>query len=97
MESNAGRVLRVGLPGLDLDDPSRQTLQRLGPAGVILFARNLETPDRAGCLLRDVVDVLPGRPLLALDQEGGRVARLPAPFSTRLQNRRSCCSSRIAG
>src|SRR5262245_19789811 len=72
----AGRTLLVGLPGPELDPETRQRLERLGPAGVILFRRNLETPDQTRALLADVAELLPGPLLFALDQEGGRVSRL---------------------
>jgi beta-N-acetylhexosaminidase len=74
--SLAGRTLMVGLPGPRLDDATEKRLAAIGPGGVILFARNLETPDQTGRLLEAVRRTL-GYPLLAaLDQEGGRVSRL---------------------
>jgi beta-N-acetylhexosaminidase len=72
----AGGVLMVGLPGAGLDEQTRDRIRSLRPTGVILFGRNLETPDQTRELLRDLCPLLPDPPLFALDQEGGRVSRL---------------------
>jgi beta-N-acetylhexosaminidase len=66
----------VGLPGTRLDPETRGRLQELSPAGVILFARNLEGPGQTAALIGEVRRLLPSPALIALDQEGGRVSRL---------------------
>jgi len=76
VEAQAGRVLMVGFRGPSLGSDERRALGELAPAGVILFRRNLETPGDLLHLLADVHELLPAPPLLALDQEGGRVSRL---------------------
>ncbi len=71
------RLFVVGLPGLRLDEASRPWVREA--AGVILFRRNLGTPAQIRALTRDLREAA-GRPLLiAVDQEGGRVRRLPSP------------------
>ena len=75
----AGRLIMVGLPGARLDRSTGEQLEALAPAGVILFARNLETPEQTSELLDAAAARLPGAGLFALDQEGGRVSRLE-PF-----------------
>jgi len=72
----AGRALMVGLSGPVLGEQEAARVRRLGPAGAILFARNLQTPEQLVTLVRDLADCLPGPTLLAIDQEGGRVSRL---------------------
>lgn len=80
-----GQLFMAGLPGPRLDPVARELVQNLGVAGVILFARNLEAPEQVWELTRDLQELamaVQGRPLLvALDQEGGTVQRLKAPFS----------------
>ena len=52
--------------------------------GVILFARNLGTPDEIAALTRVLHDAAPadGPPIVvSLDQEGGRVQRVKAPLT----------------
>jgi beta-N-acetylhexosaminidase len=71
----AGSVLGVGIPGASLDGDTRRRLEELAPAGVILFARNVEDSGQVAALttrLRDTMDL----PLVLVDQEGGRVDRL---------------------
>lgn len=49
-------------------------------AGIVLFARNYENPEQLAQLLQQVRDINPTL-LFAVDQEGGRVQRLKAPFT----------------
>ena len=76
MQEKAGRALMVGIQGTSLDDETREALEHLRPVGVILFRRNLETPQELAALLSDLHRHLRPPTLLALDQEGGRVSRL---------------------
>jgi len=75
-EQHAARVLMVGLPGPELDPGTATRLAALRPGGAILFARNLDSPEQTATLLRELHGLLSPAPLLALDQEGGRVSRL---------------------
>lgn len=72
----AGRLLMVGISGPDLDPGTAARLRALRPAGVILFARNLESPPQTARLIAALRRGLDEPPVLALDQEGGRVSRL---------------------
>lgn len=75
------RLVVTGLDGPRLDARSRRRLERLAPGGVILFRRNVEDPAQVRALTRDVRAVLGPRAIVSLDQEGGRVQRLRAPFT----------------
>lgn len=70
----AGRLLIVGIPGLELDAESRRILQRTRPGGVILFARNVGEAAALRELVHEVRRAVP-RTLLYVDAEGGRVDR----------------------
>jgi len=76
----AGQVLVAGFPA---GDPPTAVLDALGDdalAGVILFKRNLgDGPEGASDLIRRLVAASARTPLVAVDQEGGRVQRLRAP------------------
>jgi beta-N-acetylhexosaminidase len=72
----------VGLPGPRLDRRTRTFLTEHPPGGVILFKRNI----RSAAQLRRLTDAIHETgagvpPLVALDHEGGRVHRLPRPFT----------------
>jgi len=71
--------MMIGLPGPDLDAATAERVRSIGPGGTILFARNLETPERTRRLLLELRGLMPAPALFALDQEGGRVSRLE-PF-----------------
>jgi beta-N-acetylhexosaminidase len=55
----------------------------LAPGGFILFRRNIGTPAQVARLCADLRALYPADdpPLISVDQEGGRVARLRAPFT----------------
>ena len=68
-----------GCAGARLNDEERRFLADADPLGIILFARNCETPAQIRALIADISDCLGRRPLVLIDQEGGRVARLRPP------------------
>ena len=76
----AGNLVHVGVPA-DADDRAIETLRALRPGGVVLFARNVPSVAAGRELVRRLRDALeddPARPLsVCVDQEGGRVARVP--------------------
>jgi beta-N-acetylhexosaminidase len=82
--SDLHRHLLIGLEGFHLSAWERQMLRTVPPAGVILFSRNCESPDQVRALLNEVRQ-LTGEPIwAAIDEEGGRVNRMPwAPFNKR--------------
>ncbi|KPJ99128.1 MAG: glycoside hydrolase family 3 [Desulfobacterales bacterium SG8_35] len=83
--SELGRLFMVGLPGLTLDESSLNLIQNHGINNFIYFKRNVESPEQLKQLAKDLRQAcrendLPP-PLIAIDQEGGSVARLPPPFT----------------
>ena len=83
--SSVGPLFMVGIPGAGVDREARELVRELQVGGVILFARNLEDPEQVWELTRDLQQEARdagGLPLLiSVDQEGGSVQRLKAPFS----------------
>jgi beta-N-acetylhexosaminidase len=60
----------------------RSLAKEFSLGGVILFARNIEAPEQVAELSLDVQGLASDLPLwVSVDQEGGRVARLKAPFT----------------
>jgi beta-N-acetylhexosaminidase len=76
----AGAVLCVGVPGGPPDAALLRALADLQPGGLILFERNVTTPAETKTRVDALVAACEGavRPFVAVDQEGGRVARLGA-------------------
>jgi beta-N-acetylhexosaminidase len=79
----AGGLFILGFDGTAVDAALAETIARWGPAGFILFRRNIGTPAEVARLCRDLRALYPpdDPPLISVDQEGGRVARLRAPFT----------------
>lgn len=75
----------VGIPGKTLDSATKDFLAEIRPNGVILFSRNIESPQQIAELNHDLQDFalkIGLDPLfISVDQEGGRVRRLREPFS----------------
>lgn len=69
-----------GCLGLALSDDERAFLKDADPLGVILFRRNVGTPDQVRALTAEIRAAL-GRDeaMVLVDQEGGRVQRLGPP------------------
>jgi beta-N-acetylhexosaminidase len=82
----AGQCLMIGFDGYQASAELRQLLREHAIGGVILFARNVAEPEQLAALVAELQDIARAagheRPLLvAVDQEGGRVARLRAPWT----------------
>ncbi len=68
------------LRGLSLESDERRWLASPATAGVILFARNFESLPQLRLLVADIRAARNPSPLVAVDQEGGRVQRFGEPF-----------------
>ncbi|MFP4031788.1 MAG: glycoside hydrolase family 3 N-terminal domain-containing protein [Desulfococcaceae bacterium] len=81
----AGQRLMVGFDGTRFDDHLAGILSGIEPGGLILFRRNVESPEQLRTLCADAQDFARsiGLPplLISIDQEGGTVARLGPPFT----------------
>jgi beta-N-acetylhexosaminidase len=84
LRQQVGQLLIMGLDGQAMNGKLRSTLATLQPSGVILFARNIESPQQTWQLLRDSQAAVRRPMFLCVDMEGGTVDRLkkviaPAP------------------
>ena len=84
-EQLAGQRLTVGFDGTDLNSDLKFLIDTVKIGGVILFSRNLLNPAQIKDLCKAVQDYAAdcGQPplFIAIDQEGGQVARLKPPFT----------------
>ncbi|GAC1303775.1 MAG: glycoside hydrolase family 3 protein [Vulcanimicrobiaceae bacterium] len=79
LERLAGETLCVGVPDATLDDRVRDDLRALAPGAFVLFTRNVSTLEATRQLVRELRAAAGGTEpaLVCVDQEGGRVLRLP--------------------
>jgi len=79
-EQQVGQFFFIGLPGYELDAEARELVDEIKPGGIILFGRNVETPEQVRQLLDDSRSRVPTPLLCGIDQEGGLVDRLREIF-----------------
>jgi beta-N-acetylhexosaminidase len=70
-----GSLLVLGLAGPELTSQEAALFRKLQPAGYILFTRNNVSPAQTRKLTDDLRDLSQEEPIIAIDQEGGRVTR----------------------
>ena len=80
LEEKVGQLFVIGFDGQELDDALREMVTQYGVGGVIFFARNVSNPRQVAGLTNALQAAAKAgrRPglIVAVDQEGGRVARL---------------------
>jgi len=79
-EQQVGQFFFIGLPGTELDRQTRELIEEIKPGGIILFGRNVESPQQVRELLDGARALVPTAPLCGVDQEGGLVDRLRQIF-----------------
>ncbi|NCX94172.1 MAG: beta-N-acetylhexosaminidase, partial [Gammaproteobacteria bacterium] len=80
MKNVAASSLVIGLEGLGLTQADEGRLKHPAVGGVILFARNYESPAQLKKLCESVKSIRPDLQIV-VDQEGGRVQRFKEGFS----------------
>jgi len=77
-----GQLLMAGFEGTKPSKEIKKLIKEYHIGGVILFSRNIKSPKQLTELTTSLQALSPDAPLLiAIDQEGGRVSRLPRPFT----------------
>jgi beta-N-acetylhexosaminidase len=102
LEQQVGQLFYIGLPGTTLDEETRSLIHHVQPGGVIVFGRNVATPDQLRALLDGVRELLPIEPLCGIDQEGGLVDRLrrictPMPSARTIRQHGDLAAARALG
>ncbi len=81
----AGQRLMLGFEGTGLTPDLKEIIEKYQAGGIILFRNNIQSPDQLAQLCADAQSFARscGRPplFIAVDQEGGKVSRLPEPFT----------------
>ncbi|MCK5311405.1 MAG: beta-N-acetylhexosaminidase [Desulfobacteraceae bacterium] len=85
LDSLAGQKMMTGFDGLLFNSDLEFLISELKVCGLILFSRNIESPEQLKALVNQIISFtkqckLP-KLFIAIDQEGGQVARLKKPFT----------------
>ena len=79
---HAGQLAIAGFAGHAIPADLRLLAREFDLGGIVLFARNVDSPEQVADVARDAQTLAGEIPLwVSVDQEGGRVARLKAPFT----------------
>ncbi len=82
MHHQIGQLVMVGFAGHDVPAELRSLAAEFDLGGVIVFGRNVGSPEQVADLVRQLRELgVEQPPWIAIDQEGGRVARLRKPFT----------------
>ncbi|MEO3944334.1 beta-N-acetylhexosaminidase [Gorillibacterium sp. CAU 1737] len=83
IDEKIGQLVLIGMEGTEMDETTRRFIQERHVGGIIFFKPNLQNSKQMLALSRQLKKANAGNPLplwLSLDQEGGRVTRLPSEF-----------------
>ncbi|NLD36240.1 MAG: beta-N-acetylhexosaminidase [Desulfatiglans sp.] len=85
IDSCIGQLFMIGMPGLYLDEETESLIREYNIGGIVLFKRNIDNPVQIAELCRSIqaasMKYHGNSILIAVDQEGGMVARLKGPFT----------------
>ncbi|SHE27289.1 beta-N-acetylhexosaminidase [Tissierella praeacuta DSM 18095] len=83
LEEKIGQLMIIGFDGIDVNEEIRSFIEELKVGGFILFSRNIVDENQTLTLLNKIKEENSNNdvPLfLSIDEEGGRVSRLPKSF-----------------
>ncbi len=82
LRDQIGQLFMLGFSGTSVSSELAALMADYRPGGLIVFSRNLNSPGQIASLTNDLQKLATNSPLLlSIDQEGGRVSRLPAGFT----------------
>lgn len=86
IRNHLGQHMIIGLSGLSLTSNEKKFIVDNNIGGVILFARNIQSPEQVHSLCTEIQSLRHQMPdkapiIISIDQEGGRVARIRAPLT----------------
>ena len=82
LRRQAGQLAIAGFAAHSIPAELKSLAREFDLGGIILFARNVESPEQVADVARQAQELARELPLwVSVDQEGGRVARLRSPFT----------------
>ena len=83
LEEKIGQLVMVGVEGYENDDYAQKMIKEYHVAGLVLFKRNIRDSKQMLALINSLKETNSVNPIplfLAIDEEGGRISRLPDEF-----------------
>lgn len=81
LREKIGQLFMLGFVGTSVSKEWARVMNEYQPGGIILFSRNLESRDQIVRLTNELQKRVDVPLLISIDQEGGRVSRLPKGFT----------------
>ncbi|MDX8342658.1 beta-N-acetylhexosaminidase [Rossellomorea sp. YZS02] len=84
LDEKIGQMLVAGVNGTQMDEPTKNLIQKHKVGGFIFFSDHLTSPEQTVRFLNQLKEANTDNPLpmlLSVDQEGGNVTRLPGRIS----------------
>ena len=82
LEKKIAQMIMTGIGGCELTREEKNLFRAYPFGGYILFSHNCREPAQIHSLCRSLWETAEAQPpFIAIDQEGGRVHRLPPPFT----------------
>ncbi len=81
LEHRIGQLIITSIPGTRMDSETREFIKTIQPGGVLLDGQNIESAQQVLELTTELRAIIKVPPIVAVDQEGGRVDRLKSIFS----------------
>ncbi len=83
LDEKIGQMMIVGFDGYTADEGIKEIIEKYHPGGVILFKRNIKDGNQLLSLLNELKSINSSNEIplfLSIDEEGGKVSRLPDEF-----------------
>ena len=84
LKERIGQMFMVGMPGTEIDDITRELITKYKVGGIILYRKNILSLEHFVHLLNSLRELNKGNKvplIIGIDQEGGRVNRMPSKIN----------------
>lgn len=91
LEEKIGQMLLVGIDGTVLDDQAKRMIAEDKVGGIILYKNNIQDLKSMVSLVNSMKESNSGNPaplFMSIDQEGGKVSRMPKEYASFPSNRK---------
>ena len=85
LDEKIGQMITIGIDGYSVDDTAKQLITDKKVGGVILFKNNISDSNQLLQLINDIKGINSTNKIpifISVDQEGGRVNRLPSEIKS---------------